>query len=329
MATKYRLAAPRPQRLSKGGRTPRACRLAAPRPQRSKGGRAPRTCRFAVIGGSGLYQMRNIRSVREIRVKTPFGPPSDKIVLGTVAGVRCAFLPRHGRGHFILPSELNSRANIFALKALGVERILSMTAVGSLRQKLAPRDFVFPDQLVDETRGRRQTFFGDGVVAHIAFAHPFCDATSGLVCSTAREMGLKAHKGGTYICMEGPAFSTQAESVMHRKLGYDIIGMTALGEAKLAREAEICYTTVAMVTDYDCWKEEDEVSSAKVLGHLMANVENAQRLLEKVLPRLEASKRSCGCGDALKGAIFTQPQAMNKRTVKKLAPLIKRYVGVR
>jgi 5'-methylthioadenosine phosphorylase len=286
-------------------------------------------CRIAVIGGSGLYAMKGIEDVREVRVKTPFGDPSDAIAIGAIDGVRCAFLPRHGRGHRLLPAEVNSRANIWALKSLGVERILSLSAVGSLREDFAPEHFVFPDQLADETKRRDSTFFGGGLVAHVAFADPFCAAMSDLLHRTALELGLTAHRGGTYICMEGPAFSTRAESEMHRKLGYSIIGMTAIGEAKLAREAEICYSPVAMVTDYDCWKDGDEVSSSKVLEHLLANVANAQRLVAAVAGRLERLERGCPCEHALKDAIFTRPESMDRRTVRRLGPIVERYLKVR
>lgn len=283
---------------------------------------------IAVLGGSGLYDMKGLTEVSERRVRTPFGEPSDAVLVGKLAGVRCAFLPRHGRGHRLLPSELNSRANIWALKSLGVERIIALGAVGSLREELAPRHFVFPDQLVDETKGRQTTFFGDGVVAHVAFARPFCDELSGMLYSSAKALGLRAHRGGTYICMEGPAFSTRAESDMHRRLGYSIIGMTALGEAKLAREAEICYSAVAMVTDFDCWKEDDEVSTEKVVEHLLANVANGQKLVAASLPEIAARERRCPCSSALKGAIFTAPKAMNRKTTRKLELLIRRYVEV-
>ncbi|MFA5140386.1 MAG: S-methyl-5'-thioadenosine phosphorylase [Elusimicrobiota bacterium] len=278
--------------------------------------------RFAVIGGSGLYDMKGLQDVSRVRVKTPFGPPSDAVVLGTLAGVRCAFLPRHGRGHVLTPTELNGRANIYALKSLGVDCILGFGAVGSLREELAPRHFVFPDQLVDETKRRVSTFFGDGVVAHVAFAHPFCGAVQAVLYDEALRLGLTAHRGGTYCCMEGPAFSTRAESEMHRKLGYSIIGMTVIPEAKLAREAEICYAPIAMITDYDCWKEEDEVSTSKVVEHLMANVENAQKLVLAALPKLAAARRECQCRTALRNAVFTQKGALNKRTARKLALLL-------
>ncbi|MBI3297059.1 MAG: S-methyl-5'-thioadenosine phosphorylase [Elusimicrobia bacterium] len=284
-------------------------------------------CRLAVIGGSGLYKMSGVSQVREVKVKTPFGAPSDAVITGTVGGVRVAFLPRHGRGHKLLPGEVPARANIWALKSLGVERIVSVSAVGSLREELAPRHFVFPDQLADETKGRPSTFFGKGVVAHVALAHPFCADMSSLLHGASRGLGVTAHKGGTYICMEGPLFSTKAESLMHRLLGYSVIGMTASPEAKLAREAEICYAPMALVTDYDCWKEEDHVSTAKVIEHLLANVENAQRVLTDALPKLAALPRGCACSSALKGAVFTDPKAMDPKTKKTLWPLIGKYLS--
>ena len=293
----------------------------------SKGRGAPP--RIAVIGGSGLYAMEGLADVRETRVKTPFGPPSDAVVLADLGGVRCAFLPRHGRGHTLLPGEVNSRANIWALKSLGVERIVSVSACGSLREELAPRDFVFPDQLVDETKRRDATFFGGGIVAHVAFARPFCADLSALAASESRGLGIRSREGGTYVCMEGPAFSTRAESEMHRQLGYSIIGMTAIGEAKLAREAELCYATVAMVTDFDCWKEDDEVDAHKVVGHLRANVANAQRLLAALLPKAVALPRTCPCKDALAAAIFTQRAAMRPATARKLDLLIGKYARPR
>ena len=277
---------------------------------------------IAVIGGSGLYGMKDLEKAREVRVKTPFGSPSDAIVLGTLAGVRCAFLPRHGRHHTILPTEINNRANIWALKSLGVRRILSAAAVGSLKEELPPRHIVFPDQLADETKGRRSTFFGDGIVAHVAFAHPFCDPTSELLHETALKLGLSCSRGGTYICMEGPLFSTKAESHMHRQLGYSIIGMTAAPEAKLAREAELCYSSISMVTDYDCWKEEEEVSLEQVIANLSANTANAQALLREALPRLAALPRDCRCKNALRTAVVTSPKVMKPATKRKLKLLL-------
>lgn len=279
-----------------------------------------------VIGGSGLYEMKSIEKPREVKVKTPYGEHSGPILLGTLQGVPCAFLPRHGKGHVLTPTELNGRANIFALKSLGVERVIAVGAVGSLQEELAPRHFVFPDQLVDETKGRRQTFFGEGVVAHVAFADPFCGDMSQALFEASKGLGIVSHRGGTYVCMEGPAFSTRAESAYHRRMGYSIIGMTALPEAKLAREAELCYSSVALVTDYDCWKEGEEVSTEMVVSNLLANVANAQRLLERAVPLVAAAARHCPCARALEGALFTAPQAMNKATLKKLDWLVGRRV---
>lgn len=283
---------------------------------------------IAVLGGSGLYEMKSISEVTEIKISTPFGNPSDAIILGTLSGIRCAFLPRHGRGHSILPSEINGRANIYALKSLGVERILAVGAVGSLKEELAPRHFVFPDQIVDKTKGRPSTFFGNGIVAHISFAHPFCSDLSRLLHDTASSLGIPSHLGGTYVCMEGPAFSTKAESEYHRRMQYSLIGMTALPEAKLAREAEICYALAALVTDYDCWKEGEEVSTDKIVGNLLANVAQAQAMIEKAIPKIARTPRECSCAQALKGAVFTQPEAMDPETLKNLEILIGRYVAV-
>ncbi|MDD5627607.1 MAG: S-methyl-5'-thioadenosine phosphorylase, partial [Elusimicrobia bacterium] len=263
---------------------------------------------------------------REVRVKTPFGAPSGPILLGELSGVACAFLPRHGRGHTRLPCEVNSRANLWALKSLGVERVVAVSAVGSLKEELPPRDFVFPDQLVDETKGRPSTFFGAGLVAHVAFDRPFCDEQSGILHEAARALGIRAQRGGTLVCMEGPAFSTKAESEYHRRQGYDLIGMTVLPEAKLAREAELCYAPVCLVTDYDCWKEGEEVSSGKVVENLAVNVANAQRLLAAALPALAARPRRCRCAAALAGAIFTDPARASRRTLRKLDLLVGRHL---
>lgn len=280
--------------------------------------------KIAVIGGSGLYQIEGIKDVKETRVATPFGNPSDVIVIGELEGVSCAFLPRHGRGHRILPSEINSRANIYALKKLGVEQIISISACGSLKEELKPRDFIIPDQIFDRTKGRISTFFGNGIVAHIPFDSPFCPQLSKIVYESSKDI-TTTHWGGVYVCMEGPAFSTLAESELHRKMGFSIIGMTALPEAKLAREAEICYTMVALVTDYDVWKKGEEVSVEKVVENLNANVENSKKLIKAVLPKLDR-KRDCICSSALKFAIFTAKEAMNKQTKKKLSLLIDKYV---
>lgn len=281
--------------------------------------------RIAVIGGSGLYAMPDLKAVKEVRVKTPFGPPSDAVTLGTLGGVRCAFLPRHGKGHRILPGEINQRANMWALKSLGVEQVVSMAAVGSLREELPPEHFVFPDQLFDRTKGRVSTFFGEGIVGHVAFAHPFCDSLSDTLYEVSRASGIPSHRGGTYICMEGPLFSTKAESDFHRKMGFSIIGMTASPEAKLAREAELCFASVAMVTDFDCWKEGDEVTQASVLSHLAANVANAQKLLRAAVAKVARRPRACACKDALKTAVLTDPKAVPKATLKKLDLLLGKY----
>lgn len=281
--------------------------------------------RIAVLGGSGLYAMPEVREGRELSIKTPFGAPSDRLLVGTLRGVRVAFLPRHGRGHRILPTEINQRANLWALKSLGVEQVVSAAAVGSLKEELRPRDFVFPDQLVDETKRRPSTFFGEGVAGHVAFAQPFCDALSELLYRKAAELGIPSHRGGTYCCMEGPQFSTRAECEAHRRLGYDLIGMTAAPEAKLARECEMCYAPVSMVTDYDCWKDGDVVDTSKVIEHLQANVTAVQRLVAESVEAVARRERTCGCPESLRHAVFTDPGARDKRTLRRLAPLLRRY----
>jgi 5'-methylthioadenosine phosphorylase len=279
---------------------------------------------FAVIGGSGLYEMEGVQDLEEVRVKTPFGDPSDAIVTGRLEGVRCAFLPRHGRGHRILPSEIPARANIWALKSLGVEQIIGVGACGSLREELPPRDFVVPDQIFDRTKSRVSTFFGDGVVGHVSFDHPYCGELSEVLAAAAEKTGVRVHRGGTYVCIEGPQFSTKAESQVNRAHGFSVIGMTALPEAKLAREAEICYSTVALVTDYDVWKEGEEVTVEKVVETLTANVQNVKKLIRLALPKM-ARERSCRCASALKYAVFTDPKAMNPAARKKLDLLIGKY----
>lgn len=280
----------------------------------------------AVIGGSGLYEIEGIEDIQEIKVKTPFGDPSDAIMVGTLEGVRCAFLPRHGRGHRFLPSEVNYRANIYALKSLGVEQILSISACGSLRENVKPRDFLIPDQLFDRTKARPSTFFGDGIVAHIGFAEPFCNGVRDVVHQAVKELGINHHFTGTYVCMEGPQFSTKAESEVYRKLGFSIIGMTAIPEAKLAREAEICYATVGLVTDYDVWKEGEEVSVDTVIANLMANVANSKRLIKMVLPRLMERHKECACNSTLQNAIMTSKDRINKKTAAKLNLLVRKYL---
>jgi 5'-methylthioadenosine phosphorylase len=286
------------------------------------------TAKIGIIGGSGLYQMPELKEIEEVSVETPFGKPSDAFIVGTLEGERVAFLPRHGRGHKLLPTELPFRANIYAMKLLGVERILSASAVGSLQERYAPLDMVIPDQFFDRTRARAQesTFFGEGIVGHITFAHPVCGDLGDVLEESCRAADVKVHRGGTYLCMEGPAFSTKAESNVYRSWGMDIIGMTNLQEAKLAREAEICYATLALVTDYDCWHEaHDAVSVETVVEYLNKNVRNAQVIMRESVKRLAASERACDCGSALKSAIFTSPELWPEATTKKLEAVIKKY----
>ncbi len=284
--------------------------------------------RVGIIGGSGLYQMPELTAIEEVKVDTPFGPPSDSFIVGTLEGERVAFLPRHGRGHRLTPTEVPFRANIYAMKLLGVESILSASAVGSLQEKYAPLDMVIPDQFFDRTRGRvkESTFFGEGIVAHISFAHPVCGRLGDVLEQSCTVADVKAHRGGTYLCMEGPAFSTLAESNVYRSWGMDIIGMTNLQEAKLAREAEICYATLALVTDYDCWHPgHDAVSIETVVEYLNKNVRNAQMILREALKVMKDSDRSCKCGSALQHAIFTAPNLWPEATTKKLEAIIKKY----
>ena len=286
--------------------------------------------KIGVIGGSGLYRMESMTEVEEVAVQTPFGDPSDRITVGKVEGVSMAFLPRHGRGHRISPSELPVRANIWALKSLGVEWVISVSAVGSLREHIAPRDFVIPDQLFDRTKSRVNSFFEGGIVVHSTFADPFCPTLSALLLESAREPGnVKVHEGGTYVCMEGPLFSTRAESRTYRSWGMDIIGMTALPEAKLAREAELCYAIVACVTDYDSWHESEEsVTVEMVIGNLNANVANAQRILRSVARKIPAdrSANTCECPSALATAIMTDHNMIPPEVREKYSLLIGKYV---
>lgn len=282
--------------------------------------------KVGIIGGSGLYSSAHIKNAVEITVKTPFGPHSGPIVLGDLEGVPCAFLPRHGKGHVVTPTEINQRANMWALKSFGVERVLAFSAVGSLKEELPPRTFVFPDQLVDRTKDRVQTFFGDGLVAHVALNPPFAPEQNRIVFECAKELGIKSVFGGTYCCMEGPAFSTKAESEMHRSFGWSLIGMTAATEAKLAREAELVYSQAAMVTDYDCWKEGEEVHTEMVVANLHANSANAQKLMKLAVPRIAKAPLEPAFSEALKGALFTAPEARNKATLKKLDLLVRKYL---
>ncbi len=282
---------------------------------------------IGVIGGSGLYQMEGLTDIEEVSVDTPFGAPSDNFIIGTLEGVRVAFLARHSRGHRLMPSELPFRANIYAMKKLGVERIISASAVGSLREELKPLDLVIPDQFFDRTRGRISTFFGEGVVAHITFADPVCHQLCDVIESAGKPLtDIKIHRGGTYICMEGPAFSTRAESNVYRSWGMDIIGMTNLQEAKLAREAELCYSTIALVTDYDCWHEgHDAVTVDMVIQYLTQNVINAQRVIRGTIKELAGVERTCKCSSALKHAVLTSPQAIPEAAKEKYKLLIGKY----
>ncbi len=283
--------------------------------------------KIGIIGGSGFYQMEGLTDIEEIDVDTPFGKPSDSIIVGMLNDKRAAFLPRHGKGHRLFPAELNMRANIYALKSLGVEWVISVNAVGSLREEIKPRDFVVPDQLVDFTKGRVSTFFGEGLVVHISMAEPFCPVLSDILYEGAKKAGATVHKGGTYICMEGPQFSTKAESEMYRKLGFDIIGMTAATEAKLAREAELCYASFACSTDYDCWHTaHDDVTAEMILQNLFANVDVAKRAVRAVIGRIPSERGACGCENALEKSFATNPDVIPEATKKKLELIIGKYI---
>jgi 5'-methylthioadenosine phosphorylase len=282
---------------------------------------------IGIIGGSGLYDMAELTDREERTVDTPFGVPSAPYVIGTLRGKRVAFLARHGAGHRFMPTELNFRANIYGLKMLGVEYILSASAVGSLKEEYKPMDLVIPDQFIDRTRGRVSTFFGDGIVAHVGFAHPFCKPLSVIAHASAQGAGATVHKGGTYVCMEGPQFSTLAESKLYRSWGADIIGMTNLQEAKLAREAEICYTTIALVTDYDCWHpDHDSVTVEMIIAHLTQNARTAQQIIAGAVDRLPFN-RTCECASALKYALITRPDVIPEETARELAPIVGKYLA--
>ena len=281
---------------------------------------------IGIIGGSGLYDMAELTECTEQTISTPFGDPSGPYVIGTLRGKRVAFLARHGLGHRILPSELNFRANIYGFKVLGVERILSASAVGSLKHEYKPLDIVVPDQFFDRTRGRISTFFGRGIVAHVAFAHPVCADLSKVAADSAEGVGATVHRGGTYVNMEGPQFSTLAESKLYRSWGMDVIGMTNLQEAKLAREAEICYATLALVTDYDCWHpDHDSVTVDMIIGNLLLNATTAQRAMAEAVGRIDGA-RDCACKDALATAIITRPELVPEKTKRELAPIIGKYI---
>jgi len=284
--------------------------------------------RIGIIGGSGLYQMSELEDIEEIEIPTPFGAPSDAFIIGTLENSRVAFLPRHGRGHRFTPSEVPFRANIYAMKLLGVERILSASAVGSLQEQFAPLDMVIPDQFFDRTRARAResTFFGEGIVAHMAFAHPVCSELGDVLEDACKSTDVKTHRGGTYLCMEGPAFSTRAESEVYRSWGMSVIGMTNLQEAKLAREAEICYATLALVTDYDCWHPgHDAVTADSVIEYLNKNVRNAQLIIKAAVRQTGDKERGCKCASALKNSIFTAPHLWPAETRKKLDAIVGKY----
>ena len=287
----------------------------------------PERVHVGIIGGSGLYSMSGLTSAREVWMETPFGEPSDAIVTGTLEGKRVAFLARHARGHRILPGEINYRANIYAMKVLGVDRIISVSAVGSLRESLHPLEFLIPDQFLDRTRQRISTFFGNGLVGHVGFDKPTCGQLSAHLAEACDRAGVMAHRSGTYICMEGPQFSTLAESQTYRQLRFDVIGMTNVTEAKLAREAEICYATVAMITDYDCWHPEHaSVTVKQVVDNLNRNTENVQKVIREAVRTLPA-ERACKCGSALAHALLTDPKLVPAATKKRLAPIIGKYMS--
>lgn len=283
--------------------------------------------KIGVIGGSGLYKMEGMTKVKRVKVSTPFGEPSQAIILGTLEGTRVAFLPRHGEGHRISPAELPAKANIYALKSLGVERIISVSAVGSLKEEIKPLDIVIPDQLIDATKGRASTFFTDGIVGHVSFAEPFCPVLSRLAFEASANAGARVHKDGTYLVVEGPQFSTKAEAQLYRSWGADVIGMTASPEAKLAREAEICYATLAVVTDYDCWHPGYEsVTTDMILANLRMGVETVKRTLKSLLPSIP-KERDCACASALKYAIATDLKYIPEEKKKELRLFIGKYLA--
>jgi len=279
-----------------------------------------------VIGGSGLYEMEGLTVAEERRIDTPFGEPSDPFVIGDVDGVRVAFLARHGAGHRTIPTDINYRANLYGFKVLGVHTILSASAVGSMKLDYAPTDIVFPHQFIDRTRRRPDTFFGNGIVGHVAFADPICASAALEMSDAGREAGAKVHAGGVYVCIEGPQFSTRAESNLYRSWGVDVIGMTNVTEAKLAREAEICYVTMALVTDYDCWHESGDVSVEQIMGYLRANAAMAQKIIRMTIPRVAARVRDCACANALQYALVTDPARIPAQTKHDLQPIIGRYI---
>lgn len=281
---------------------------------------------IGIIGGSGLYEMEGLTDVKEAKIKTPFGDPSDKFILGTLSGRRLAFLPRHGKGHRILPTEINFRANIYAMKKLGVERIISVSAVGSMREEIEPGHIMIPSQFYDHTKRRISTFFGDGIVAHVGMADPVCNGLAEQLYRSSISIGAKTHNGGIYLCMEGPQFSTRGESLIYRKWGVDVIGMTNVTEAKLAREAEICYATIALSTDYDCWHvSEEDVTVEAVIHIIKQNVDTAKRIIRDAILNIP-KKRDCHCKDALANTIMTDPKLIPLKTKKRLELIIGKYI---
>jgi 5'-methylthioadenosine phosphorylase len=282
---------------------------------------------IGVIGGSGLYEMDGLTGIRTVRLMTPFGRPSDEYIIGTLFGRRVAFLPRHGRGHRVMPTDINYRANIYGMKKLGVERIISVSAVGSMKEEIKPGDIVIPDQFYDHTKHRRSTFFGSGVVAHVGMADPVCADLSSTLIDSGIAVGATVHRGGTYLCMEGPQFSTQAESLTYRRWNVDVIGMTNATEAKLAREAEICYSTIALATDYDCWHHSEKaVTVEAVLEVMRHNIETSRAMIKQAVQLLPAA-RTCGCGEALRNSIMTPAKLIPAKTKKDLALIIGKYLS--
>lgn len=280
--------------------------------------------KIGVIGGSGLYQLDNMKIINEIELDTPFGKPSDKYIIGELSGKKVVFLSRHAKGHTILPSELNSRANIYGFKSLGVTHLFAVSAVGSLREEIEPSHLVFPDQIIDRTKGRPATFYGEGIVAHAAFAEPFCSGMVNHLDKVANELGITSHKNKTYVCMEGPLFSTKAESNFHRQIGGDIIGMTAIPEAKLAREAEMCYGMIALSTDYDCWREDEEAVTVEMVLETMAkNIEAAKKVLAKAIETIET--KDCPCHSSMQYAVMTDKSLWPASTKRKLHEILKKY----
>jgi 5'-methylthioadenosine phosphorylase len=282
--------------------------------------------RIGVIGGSGLYEMEGLTSIRKVRIATPFGKPSDDYIIGTLHGKRVAFLPRHGKGHRVMPTDINYRANIFGMKKLGVQRIISVSAVGSMKEAIKPGDIVIPDQFYDHTKHRRSTFFGNGVVAHVGMADPVCGGLCEVLAQAGDRVGATVHRGGTYLCMEGPQFSTRAESLIYRTWNVDVIGMTNATEARLAREAELCYSTIALATDYDCWHHSEEaVTVEAVLEVMKHNIETSRAMIREAVQMLPGA-RSCGCGESLRNTIMTPEKLIPAKTKKDLAPIIGKYM---